>query len=67
MRRLTQQLRGMGERGLLGGEEFADSLFGEVEHVGELGAGVGDFFGGGLGLGNPGRPSRHFPDARLKM
>jgi hypothetical protein len=34
----------------LGGEEFADALFGVVEHVVELGAGVGVVFGGGLGF-----------------
>jgi len=32
------------------GEELADTLFGEVEHLVELGAGVGVLFGGGLGF-----------------
>lgn len=31
-------------------EKVADASFGEVEHPGELGAGVGVFFGGGLGF-----------------
>jgi hypothetical protein len=35
---------------LLEGEELVDALFGEVEHVVELGAGVGVVLGGGLGL-----------------
>ena len=35
---------------LLGGEEFADALFGVVEHLVHLGAGVGVVFGGGLGF-----------------
>ena len=35
---------------MLSGEELADALFGVVEHLVELGAGVGVFFGGGLGL-----------------
>ena len=38
------------ERGLLDGEEVADSGFGEVQQTGELGAGIGVFFGGGLGF-----------------
>ena len=43
-------LNGGGEGGLLRGEEFADALFGVVEHGVELGAGVGVVFGGGLGF-----------------
>ena len=36
--------------GALGGEEFLDAFFGVVEHLVELGAGVGVLFGGGLGF-----------------
>jgi hypothetical protein len=36
--------------GALNGEQFVDALFGEVEHLVELAAGVGVFLGGGLGL-----------------
>ena len=43
-------MKRLGEGCLLGGEELADAGFGEVEHGGELIAGVGVFFGGGLGL-----------------
>ena len=43
-------LGGMSEGGLLGGEELADAFFGVVEHLVELGAGVGVLFGGGLGF-----------------
>src|ERR1700722_4868000 len=39
-----------GEGGALGGEELVDALFGEVEHLVELGAGVGVFFCSGLGF-----------------
>ena len=39
-----------GEDCLLGGEQFADPFFGVVEHGGELGAGVGDALGSGLGF-----------------
>jgi len=35
---------------VLGDEEFLDALFGVVEHLVELGAGVGVLFGGGLGF-----------------
>ena len=41
---------GSGKCGLLGGEEFVDPFFGEVEHFAQLLAGVGVFFSGGLGL-----------------
>lgn len=50
MRVEKDRLDGGGEGGLLGGEELADAGFGDVEHLGELGAGVGVFFGGGLGF-----------------
>src|ERR1700731_1406975 len=43
-------LDGGGEGGLLGDEELADAFFGVVEHLVELGSGVGVFFGGGLGF-----------------
>ena len=46
----TGWLDGLGEGGLLEGVEFADALFGEVEQGVEFGAGVGVFFGGGLGF-----------------
>ena len=38
------------EGGLLDLEELADTGFSEVEHAVEFGAGVGVFFGGGLGF-----------------
>jgi hypothetical protein len=43
-------LDGRGESGLLGNEELADAFFGVVQHCVELRAGIGVFFGGGLGL-----------------
>jgi hypothetical protein len=34
---------------MLGGEEFVDAFFGVVDHLVELGAGVGVVLGSGLG------------------
>ena len=48
--RRTQRLCGSGQGLLLGGEEFVDALFGVVEHLAQLGAGVGVALGGGLGF-----------------
>jgi hypothetical protein len=48
--RMGSKLVWVGEDGALGGEELVDALFGEVEHLTELGAGVGVVLGGGLGF-----------------
>jgi hypothetical protein len=48
--RQDMPLKSGAEDGALRGEEIADSGFGEVEHLVELGAGVGVFFRGGLGF-----------------